>query len=190
MKRSPSLALTAALAAAALVACDATPLNIRNAAPRVTHVGPVTPAVGELNVVFWLQDHESDPTDLYATYLSGAGACADLRARLADPEQDPPDLEDETLTLSLVARAGGGDHRLFGLATAQDFPGQAHELRWDTSTVSGEVCLYLITDDRDGGGPGDPYLSPTFAVDQGLDALPPTAAPPVDDAMAPGEDAS
>ena len=167
-------------------ACDVTPVNIRNASPLLTHVGPVSPAGEGLSVVFWLLDHEEDPTDVTATYAVGRAACDTLRATLADPDADRPDPDDpedaSAAGLRPLAPVGGGSNLIYGLASGRDFPGQAQELRWDVGELAAdtEVCLYLVPDDRHGGRP-EPTLSPTFPIGAGLDHVAPTPTPPAAD---------
>lgn len=181
------LAATLALAAG----CDHA-LRVRNGAPRVTAVSSASPvgspgaaAAGALTVVFWIQDHDGDPVDVSAAWLPEA-SCDALRARLADRAQAPPAIDDEEAGFDFraVTQIAGAGHGTVGLTSDAVFPGQPHEIAWDTAGVdAADVCLYLIPDDREGDA-GDPALSPTFPVATGFNAQPPSPGPaPVADAV-------
>lgn len=156
-------------------ACDQA-LKIRNVAPRVTAVTEAAPAESGMRVLFWVQDHETDPVDVAAAWAP-AEACSALRARVADRGQAPPDPDDpesraEAGLHPLEEVPGGGGHHTVGLTSGEDFPGVPHELLWDLTNVdAAEVCLYLLPDDRN-GSVGEPTVSPVFPLASGFSLTP------------------
>lgn len=176
MRRAGLLAI-ALLGAVALVAACTTPVKIRNAAPRVNHIGAATPTDAGLTVTFWLQDNEEDPCDVFVAYAVGSAACDALASLLADPDGDPRLADGEMGLRSAVMGTDG--HGTSGLTADRAFPGRVHVFAWDTSDVdaASEVCLYILPDDRNGNA-GVPALSPTFVLAEGFaDPAPPVADP-------------
>lgn len=178
-RRARARAALPALLAAALLAtgaCDQA-LKIRNVAPRVTAVTEATPAQSGMRILFWVQDHESDPVDVAAAWAP-ATACAALRARVADSGEDPPDPTDPDAAAALGLRPlvelPGAGHHTVGLTSEGAFPGVPHEVLWDTSAVdASDVCLYLLPDDRN-GRTGEPAVSPDFSLAAGFTTSPST----------------
>ena len=131
----------------------AAPIELYNAAPRLTwvHVGPATNGIAEITL--WVFDVEGDPTDLE---LSWSG--------------------DNGVRSSLTMAAGG--HGTVGLTTRGDTlgddgmfdpDGQPHLLRWDFAadgvTASDSVRLHVVPTDHD---TGPSVTSPSFTLEQGM----------------------
>ncbi len=146
----------------ALASCSQ-PLDIRNAAPRVSAISAATPEADGLRIVFWLQDHEQDTVDIEVAYAEGP-ACDSLRQRIAE---DAPPITGEA-ALKPVTFVPGQGQGVVGLTSDRELPGRVHELVWDTSNVAdGDVCLYILPDDRE-GDLGDPAVSETFRLSAGF----------------------
>ena len=158
---------------ALLISACTTPIQIRNAAPLVSHVTSVTPTDDGHLVVYWLYDYEEDPVDITLAYAVGSGACESFRQQLTLAMEEGVPLDPEEAGLTIADDVPGFGHHFSGLSSGAEYPGQPHELMWDTSALSAadEVCLYLLPDDRE-GKLGDPLLTPTFKLSEGYAPLP------------------
>ncbi len=130
------------------------PVHIKNARPRVSHIGPVQPGAitpaGQdvIEIVLYVQDHERDPVDVRLEFAGDDGV------------------------FRPIAQAPGG-HNLVGLASARDYPGQAHVIYWDPADadppVPDSVVLRAVPVDLP-AGEGTACLTPAFAPTEGLPA--------------------
>jgi len=141
------------LAGAALVlalpsGCDA-PVVLSNAVPRVTWVAVVPVGATTARITVWLSDAEGDSVDLAVAWLGSTGAAT-----------------------AIVEKAGS--YGTIGLPTRDglyDPNGQAHQILWDTSDVTGTVRLVMTPDDRPDEakkGTGDTVETPAFDLGTGL----------------------
>ena len=120
-------------------------LVLRNAIPAVTTIGPVV-VEGEDTAFVYLtiQDLERDPVDVLIQVVDETGTVLPFEGNVTS------------------------GHGVVGLSSDKSFPGTAHEIAWDTSSLeSGEYTLQITPDDRL-GGVGNTVESPPFALGEGL----------------------
>ena len=131
------------MAALAVAACDQG-IRVQNAAPAVTHVGPVQLEGDSVSIVYWVRDHEENSVDMTFELLRGGARC-----RLVT---DPKDAAGGT-TCSGKIFGGHGD---LGVTTANTATGKGHVIFWTPDGVSQDEDLELLltpTDDEGDSGP-------------------------------------
>lgn len=119
-------------------------LHIKNSAPRVAAVGPVTNlGADRVEIRFSLQDHESDPIDVDLAFVDEQGT--------------------ET---PLVPGIGG--HGTNGLSSGPTVDGADHIFIWDIKglTFNGPIRLKITPRDQDVDGL--PIVTEPFTIEQGL----------------------
>ena len=159
-----------------LMAGCPSPVEIRNVSPRVSYIGAAVPSgIDQLQVRYWLQDHEEDPVDIVVRYMVGADPCATLKAQTDDPAHIAPDEDSAGM---VPAAAGAGGHHTVGLETRKNYPGMPHEISWSTQGLAADttVCVFIVPYDRHGAR-GDPSCSASFQVGTGFEKIPPPEAP-------------
>ena len=122
-----------------------TETNIRNAAPVVTAVAPVTLLDSDQVQLFvWIRDHEEDPVDITVFLVDDAGV---------------------EMELDIV-----GGHLTHGLTTSKAPTGQAHELIWQPEEVPNEAIRIRIQIIDWNGAEGSDFTSEPFVLSDGLPA--------------------
>lgn len=126
-----------------LAACDPG-VEVRNVAPSVTAIGPVTQGADGVSIGFWVRDHEQGAIDVQIELLRGANA-TELPA--------------------------SGGHGTTGLTSSSNSTGMAHVVIWDAEGVGPDEKIRLrITPTDNEGVDGEPLESAEFTLTAGLPA--------------------
>ena len=122
-----------------------TETNMRNVAPEVTAVGPVTLLdSNQVKLFVWIRDYEEDPVDITVFRVDAAGVETEL---------------------DIV-----GGHLTHGLTTSKAPTGQAHELIWQPEEVPNEAIRIRIQIIDWNGAEGLDFNSESFVLSDGLPA--------------------